>query len=294
MIVIPPLHCPFPSRISPHAAALEANNLAWLSLSKLAAPAGAQFGRLAARAYPDAPLELLNIAAAWATWLFLRDDRCDEGGIAGDPAAMRALADHHIDILAGQRSSRTDEPLTLALADLRERMLGHGGGKWLARFAANVQDYLDASVWEAENRASRRVPDVDTYTRLRDLTGAVKTCFDVFELIEGPLAIDARSDPRLAKLMQLANRAICWSNDLFSIAKELEHGDVHNLVIVLQHRTGLPLEDAIRTAVRMHDHAVREFEELAPGPHEHYVTALKGWIRANVDWSIETGRYRTA
>ena len=304
---IPSLYCPFASRISPHADALEAANLAWLVRLHLV-PAGsaaalvdrARFGRLAARAYPDASLDMLGIAAAWATWLFLRDDQCDEGGIASDASAMRVLSDHQIDVLAGQRP-RGNDPLTAALVDLRERMLAHGGGRWMSRFLANVQDYFDASVWEADNRAHGRIPDVETYIRLRDLTGAVKTCFDIFELVEGPLAIDARYDAHLSRLMQLANRAICWSNDLFSIHKELAHGDVHNLVIVLQHASNLPLRDAITVAARMHDDAIRAFahheqrliEGDAPPSMRRFVAALQGWVRANLDWSIETGRYAT-
>ncbi|MEJ7598128.1 MAG: terpene synthase [Kofleriaceae bacterium] len=298
---IPELYCPFVSRISPHADALEAANLAWLELLQLVPRGGARarFGRLAARAYPDACLDTLGIAAAWATWLFLRDDQCDEGGISCDPRAMRILADHQIDVLAGRRPHHRDDPLTSALADLRDRMLARGGGRWMARFLGNVQDYFDASIWESDNRARGRVPDLSTYVRLRDLTGAVRTCFDIFELIEGALAIEARHDARLARLMRLANRAICWSNDLFSIRKELAHGDFHNLAIVLQHEEAIPLRDAIDRAVEMHDDAVRSFEhhehrllETTGSPQIHqFVDALKGWVRANLDWSIETGRY---
>jgi 5-epi-alpha-selinene synthase len=142
------------------------------------------------------------------------------------------------------------------------------------------------------------VPDVTTYVRLRDLTGAVKTCFDIFELMEGSLAIDARYDERVARLTSLANRAICWSNDLFSIHKELAHGDVHNLAIVLSHELALSLGDAVAHAAHIHDEAVRELEHeaaelsaTAPAGVRRFVDALKGWVRANVDWSIETGRY---
>lgn len=292
-IEIPALHCPFPSRISPHAEALEAANLAWLDLLKLPRAERGRFGRLAARAYPDASLDMLAIAAAWATWLFLRDDQCDEGGIASDPRAMRVLAEDQIDVLVGKRPSRAD-PLIDALADLRERMLLHGGGRWMSRFLVNVQDYFDASVWEAENRAHGRIPDLETYIRLRDLTGAVKTCFDIFELVEGPLAVELRTDARLVRLMRLANRAICWSNDLFSVRKELAHGDVHNLVIVLRHAEGRSLGEAITRAAEMHDEVVRAFQEHAlgaPPAMRRIIEALGGWVRANVDWSIETGRY---
>ena len=210
---------------------------------------------------------------------------------------MRALSDQQIDVLAGQRHVTSSDPLTLALVDLRDRLFARGGGRWMARFLANVQDYFDASVWEAENRACGRVPGVETYVRLRDLTGAVKTCFDIFELIDGPLAITHRSDPRLATLMQLANRAICWSNDIFSVDKELVHGDFHNLVLTLRHERSSSLGEAIAVATRMHDAAIAEFEAMAQttdATHARFVDALKGWIRANYDWSIETGRYRPA
>ena len=166
---LPALYCPFESRISPHVDALEAANIAWLADLSLipdgrsaAIFARARFGRLAARAYPDASLEMLRIAAGWATWLFLRDDRCDEGGAASDPVAMRVLADHQIDVLAGRSSQRPADPLSCALAELRERMLAQGGGRWLSRFLANVQDYFDASIWEAENRSRGQIPDVAT------------------------------------------------------------------------------------------------------------------------------------
>ena len=127
----------------------------------------------------------------------------------------------------------------------------------------------------------------------------MKTCFDIFELIEGSLDIDARYDDRLTLMMRLANRAICWSNDIFSVHKELAHGDVHNLVIVLQHGTPSSIGAAIAKAARMHDDTVQAFERheqklrasaASPGVLR-FVDALKGWVRANLDWSIETGRY---
>jgi hypothetical protein len=306
-LAVPALYCPFRSRISSHSDQVESANLEWLRRFGLMPTPGlaarlqrARFGRLAARAYPDASVEGLGIAAAWATWLFLRDDQCDENKIGLDPKALRALANEQIGVLVGLLQPRSDQPLTCALADLRERMIAKGGAGWMARFLSDVQDYFEASVWEADNRQRGRSPDLQTYVRLRDLTGAVKTCFDIHELTEGdPLSIDARHDDTLLQMMRLANRAICWSNDLFSVEKELEHGDFHNLVIVLQHHAGLGPRDAVLQAVRMHDDAVRSFER-----HEHqltqngvshevgcFVVALKGWVRANLDWSIETGRY---
>ena len=101
--------------------------------------------------------------------------------------------------------------------------------------------------------------------------------------------------------MRLANRAICWSNDLFSVHKELAHGDVHNLAIVLQHEEAVTLHEAVAHAAEMHDDAIRAFEHheqrlretTSPDIHR-FVDALKGWVRADLDWSIETSRYTIA
>jgi Terpene synthase family 2, C-terminal metal binding len=307
-LATPALHCPFASRISPFHTQVEADNLAWLKQFGFAPTGVAQarlcaaaFGRLAARAYPDASVDGLRIAAAWASWLFLWDDRCDEEGIGRDPQAMRALSLEHLDVLTGRKSPRSGDRLAAALSDLSERMIAKAGVSWMVRFLNSTADYFEATAWEAENRRWRRVPDIATYVRLRDLTGAVKTCFDIHELADGgTLAVQARSHPVLSRMMQLANRAICWSNDIFSVDKELRHGDCHNLVLVIAHNTQVSLHEAVVSAARMHDAAVHSFERLearlarnhqVPALASGYVQALKGWMRANLDWSIETGRY---
>ena len=66
---------------------------------------------------------------------------------------------------------------------------------------------------------------------------------------------------------------------------------------MLHRETNVSLQDAVGAAARMHDDVVRSFEHHAAlvAPQQRYfVDALEGWIRANVDWSIETGRYGRA
>ncbi len=306
---LPELYYPFESRLSPHAIEVEGDNWIWLKRhGLLSSPAAstrvraAEFGKLAARAYPEASLETLRLAAAWASWLFLRDDRCDEEGLGTEPALLKSWSDEHLRILAGTTRKRSTDPLAMARSDLGRRLLAKGGTRWMVRFLSDVQDYFEGSVWEAENRKARRVPALRTYIRLRDVTGAVKTCFHFYELSRANvLPIQARQDPALTRLMTLANRVICWSNDLFSAEKELAQGDVHNLVIVLQNHLHVSSTDATQHAVRMHDAAVRAFiglqERFLKSNTEPsaaaFVTALEGWMRANVDWSVETGRYRS-
>jgi 5-epi-alpha-selinene synthase len=287
---------------------VESANLRWLKQFGFATSdaaderlRAASFGRLAARAYPSASLEGLLVAAAWASWLFLWDERCDEEGIGRDPRAVRARSTEHLDVLAGRRKARAGNCLEAALSDLSQRMVAKAGTSWMARFLSNTADYFEATAWEAENRCRQSLPDTASYVRLRDLTGAVKTCFDIHELADGPaLPVQHRFQPLLTRMMQLANRAICWSNDIFSFEKELRHGDCHNLVLIIAHNGQLGRNEAIQRAADMHDAAVRAFQRLEaalarsgtlPTPVACFIEALKGWMRANLDWSIETGRY---
>lgn len=88
---------------------------------------------------------------------------------------------------------------------------------------------------------------------------------------------------------------------MLSLRKELAHDDVHNLVIVLRHTQGLTLQQAVDRASEMLTEAVHRFEQtertLLPFSLERevvilkYVGNLKAWMRGNLDWSIETGRY---
>jgi 5-epi-alpha-selinene synthase len=304
----PSLNCPFPSASSPYRDWAESENFEWLrrfgffaTRERVERVRRARFGWLAARAYPNASIEGLGIAAAWASWLFMRDDLCDEAGMACDPPAMRALSDHLLAVLAGLAAPDKSDSLAQSLADLRRRMIESGGAPWLSRFLTNVQDYFEACVWEATNRQRGEVPEIETYQRMRDLTGAVKTCFDIYELAGGSsLPVEARHHPILTRMMQVANRVICWSNDIFSLEKELRHDDCHNLVIVLHRTCSMPLDHAVLNAAQIHDLEVAAFvtlenqllaERLVSPEMTRFVSALKGWMRANLDWSLETGRY---
>jgi 5-epi-alpha-selinene synthase len=284
---------------------VERENLAWLERFGLVRDEvairrarGAMFGSLASRAYPTASRDGLAVAAAWATWLFLRDDVCDErDGGAGDVSRRN---ESQIRVLAGYAAPAAGDAFELALADIRDRMIAVGGASWMSRFVGNVQDYFEACAWEASNRARGVVPDLDTYVHMRDLTGAVRTCFDIYELVDGgPLPVEVRSAPAVREILTIGNRMICWSNDIFSVDKERAHGDFHNLVLILE-RSGSSPDEAMGLAAEMHDRLVDELalnearlEKVSDrmSAAVPLLRAVKQWARANLDWSIETGRY---
>jgi hypothetical protein len=64
-------------------------------------------------------------------------------------------------------------------------------------------------------------------------------------------------------------------------------------VLVAHHELRLPVADAARYVVDRHDREVRAFIAARDrvGVRPPVAEALECWIRANVDWSRESGRY---
>jgi hypothetical protein len=309
-IVHPPLSCPFPAAINPHATLAQEGAIAWARrfhllrrevsyrrLNRL------QYSMLIARAYPTATLEALQIVTDWCTWLFLLDDQCDEAGIGKDPEQLAAMHTPLLDVLCGVRPSPHEEPLTHGLWDLYTRFLAHAPEGWLQRFRSSVAMYFAANVWEATNRREGQIPDAASYCAMRRFTSAVYPCLLLIELTEHlRLPADVHDHTIVQVLAQMTNNVISWANDIISLDKERQQGDVHNLALILSYEQRLPLQAAVDRVGALHDAEVRAFITLArqlpsfaPGVDadlHRYVAGMRFWMRANLDWSLATTRYQ--
>lgn len=311
-IILPELHCPFSSRINVHVEAAHQHTLEWVRHFELVRTRAAEqrfraakFAWLAARAYPTAPLEELKLVAEWNIWLFIHDDECDEAGLGRQPAQLADLYTRLRAIVHGATPAAGSERIVFALYDLMQRMRSLSNPAWQARFERSVDDYFNACVWEARNRANHCIPDVESYIQMRPFTGALNTDIELIELCEHIyLPAEVYAHPDVIHLTQMANNAVCWANDIISLEKELRHGDVHNLVITLRHRHNCSLQHALCLARDMHDNEVRAFVGLAknvlqfsPSVNrelERYLMILRAWMRGNIDWAYDTGRYGVA
>lgn len=308
-IELPELICPFPSAINPHVVAVHRHTSEWVQRFNLV-PGGqalqkfkaARFAWLAARAYPTAPFEELLIVAEWNIWLFIHDDECDEAGIGRQPEQLARVYDRLRAIFAGAVPTADDSPLARALHELWQRMCRHAKAEWRERFLRSVDDYFEACLWEAGNRAANRVPDMATYIRLRPFTGALNTDFELIEPCEHihlPPAV--YQDPVLQRLALMCNNVVCWSNDIFSLEKERRTDNRHNLVIIVKNEQDCSWQEAVDRVAAMHNAEVRAFIRLAPqlpsfgreidGELARFVTILRAWMRGNFDWAFDTGRY---
>lgn len=304
------LRCPFPTAINIHAAAANQHMLAWamefglIARQTLESPDlhKINYGWLGARVHPTASLEALQIATEWQCWLFCGDDQNDEQDIGYQPGILAQAHNRYLDILDGKNPAREDSAATHALAELCARLRRRASPECLRRFRQRVKDYFLAIRWEAQNRAMSIVPAPSLYCKMRLDTSAVYTCFELIDITEDidlPKAV--RDHSTIQALGRLANNITSWCNDIVSLPKELQHGDVHNLVIVLQHHHQMSLTQALGLAAAMHNAEVGAYLALQSGlpsfgaavdeQLRRHVSGLRAWMRGNMDWGLTTKRY---
>jgi 5-epi-alpha-selinene synthase len=307
----PSVYCPFLPTISPHAASVQRLAVHWATRHGFlpdartrAAFASAKFALLMARTYPEASEADLALATAWLTVTFRLDDTL-ETVLGHEPERLRKVASAIVAYLRGEPVDLTYAklgPIGGALGDVWRRTRALTGPAWRERFIAHVAEYLDGNVWEATNRLTGHRPDPEEYRRMRRHSAATGMFFDLIEpLRHVELPAEVFADPDFIELRSHADNAVAWFNDLVSWPKEQAAGDRHNLVLVLREARKLSTVDALYTAVAEHDAAVHAFlearERVLTGPHRDVdglagvVADLGHWIRGNIDWSQESGRY---
>ena len=309
-IVLPDLFCPFAPVVNKHAALVQEETTRWASSFGLLSEERSHrafrataAGRLAAGFHPFAGREELRLISDFYAWMFLQDDRRDESAVGRHPGRLSDSDRRFLEVLEGDVPERHDGPAVHALGDLSERLgLLAPGPAWVRRFVRGVEKYFEASLWEAANRARGTVPDPEDYARMRPLTAGLGVDDELIELAgEARLFGGAREHPTVRRLTLASHNAVCWANDVFSLGKELAHGDVHNLVVVLAHAEGLGLQEALDRVAEVHDEEVRNFVRLSSwlpsfgeAVDEHlgsYMAVLRARIRGNLDWSRESARY---
>jgi diguanylate cyclase (GGDEF)-like protein len=287
---------------------LQRGTLAWLRSFDVAAPDtlyrwvdAVQPGWLAAHMQRTCDPDLLQLVSDWSFWMFLHDDHCDASAAGRHPRYLIDLHQRLLEVLSGGMPEARDGALAALLADLWRRLASRADETALRRFADATDRYFAATRWEAANRASGSTPDLETYQRMRLLTSGLQIHTALLQAVEG-LPV---SDHPLAKgLYAAADHAVCWANDIYSLNKEVQEEDVHNLVVALQAARHLGLDAALTRAAAMHDEQVARFQQLRasvadqPPPErevlERIAAALETRMAANVAWSERCSRYRAA
>ncbi len=305
------LLCPFPATSThPQAAALTEGCIAWAREHGLLPDESERtldkvrsYSALAARCYPDAPLERLSAICDYYSWLFFFDDVCEDLSLRGaDPQGILRLLSDVYALLRGHTARASHPRFVAALADIWRRIGEPCPPFWRRRLAHHVENYVDGCVWEAQNRRLGRVPSRAVFEAMRMHTSTMYEFWDFMEYAgDYFLPDEVVEHPLVAELRRTGNAIASFANDIYSLRKEAQSQDVHNLVLVLMHEERLDLSAAYARAVAIHDAQVLHFQELerclprfTPTIDRHllrYVDGMRTWIRANYDWSRTTPRY---
>ncbi|MCW5317804.1 terpene synthase [Nostoc sp. KVJ3] len=309
-LLSPTLYCPFLSQTNKHIDALEKHALEWVLHFNLLAnePSYKRFCKsnfffLTASAYPNCPLEELKIANDWLSWVFIWDDQCDLSELKNKPEVLNNFHQRYLEILNGAELTSQDTLFSHALIDLRQRTLQRASIKWFNYFISYLEDYFFGCVQEATNRAKGIVPDVDTYIMIRRSSVGVYAVLALAEFCNQFIIPDVSRNHSLVKKLELITTdIIAWSNDIFSVSREIASGDVHNLIFVLHYHNKISMEEAIEQVTKIHNEAVHSLiraESFLPDYREEldveipkYISGMHSWIRGNIDWCYQSSRYQ--
>lgn len=310
-VILPrPLFCPFQPKINIYVKEAEVRSCEFLRKFNLAdSEAKVEYYRrqgfayMVARMFPEAAPETLFAFTDLNTFLFLMDDRLDHSDESGlqSVSNLEQYITAFLDILLSNAPD-TKIPEFLALFDIWERIKKVSDHSWQNQFRQSMKEILDAALWQKRNVVMGVSPDFDEYIKIRQCLGAANIATDTIAVTSRiSLHPDIWTDPVVRQLTILARNAVCWANDLFSLSKEVRHGDEYNLVLIIEKKEGLNREDAIQKVTEIHDRDVIRFIQQAnnlpnvgkqAGEVQKYVRGLTHIMRANIDWSYnESDRY---
>lgn len=316
---VPAYTAPFPVVCNPHHEYAEEAALRWADDHGLNRTAAASqrlsdmaCGLFAVLYCPRTDREGVALYAKWIAWLFLWDDIFDDGPLGRDPIAFR-VALGQIDRALAEPPGPPDDsftlPLARALADIWRDFHARAPENARRRFPASVRMYLRAMADETRNRAAETIPDLDSYLRLRRVNGATRSSIDMMEGLQGIDVPDSLRHGLYGELRAFASEVWLWSNDTFTVRKDLHFRNPHNLVLVLREARGLSLQQAADQAALMVEQRLRDFVRLGErlrsvvaipaDPHSgardavlRGVRMLEEAISGYLRWQETTLRYR--
>lgn len=311
-ITLPKFYCPFLPQLNPLAEEVHNHTFNWATKFRLLQNEDAinrfhtsRFARLVAMAYPHTGFEELALANDFLTWLFLLDDHFDEGDIGHQFEQVQVIMNGFLTILGVAYSKGSwplQGPLVESLQELWERMRSLTTPQWQERFTHHFLACFDSYSWEMRNSAGKGIPQVEMYIEKRQDTGGMRLMLDYIDITEHTnLPVEVYESSLVQTLMRITNNAICWSNDIISLEKELARNEPNNLVLAIQQEYACTLQEAVYLINEMITREVKLFTGLSPlvldafpdykQELQKYVAVMQAWIRGNLDWSLETPRY---
>ncbi|EDY52275.1 terpene cyclase [Streptomyces clavuligerus] len=209
---------------------------------------------------------------------------------------------------AERAPERDDGPLARAWRDIWARQTRGKAPWWVRRTRARWLDYLAAAVAETTAQWEGRPPDPAACAALRRRSVAIPLFLDLAEAGGGfEVVRPAVDSPLIRRMTELCTDIVSHVNDVASLHKEEAAGELHNIVLLLEHGQGLTRDQAVdEVGARVHafHDAFRAARAEVPALCSalrlderqrtdllRYADAMTSLIRGNHDWSRITRRY---
>ncbi len=309
---------PFLPRTSPHAADAEREVRAYLRRCGLlrSRPAAdyydsSRLGYLTAQIYPDAWPERLLVVARWFCVWTMFDDQLEKLPDERPSSAVDLVAEQMLSWLTAPAPDHGDVPFAEGFGQAWRSMRARSTVAWQQRFLAHTREYLAGCRWEADNRRTATVPDLESYVERRRRFGGIRMAMDLSEFGGGyelPGWVHAAAP--VQELLDVLGDITLWGNDLFSVHVDREEGNLSNLVFVLQRHRDCGRAEALAAVSAMLGERLERLRALectladwcaaqrvrsrVRADLASYVEGLHTWISGNIAWSTENSRYVTA
>lgn len=311
------LDIPYEPRTSPDMDTARARNLDWLTSAGLITSEENktryltwELADLAARFYPNALGEDLELALQGQSFVFFFDDLFDSP-LGKNPAVsyaicheMAALA--RVDDTAG--AAEPSFPLAHVWLDHWSRAKRGMSAAWRARAARNWQRWFLSYVAEAMDRKSGTVLDIDRYMQLRRVAIGADPVLDTAERCEHyEVPAHVHESTCMWRMRDLTSEVVTLVNDLNSLEKDAVNGEPNNIVLLLRRERPGTMDEAVLTVQAMIRKRIERFEELAAEAERlgealalsarereavaRFVDTNRACMRGTYDWGRRSGRY---
>lgn len=223
----------------------------------------ARYGWFAARCYPDADRELLQILADYALWYYSADDlfvdRVETVNSRTIPnlTAMIDVLDHHrlgTEPVYGEHA-------WLDICTRLRRRLSH---EHFQRFAHGMRMWASTAGLQIVNHLQQTSIDIPQYETIRRHTSGMNPCLDVADAAKaGPVTPDEFYDPEVQQLREHANNVVCWSNDVQSVSMEMNQPGQYRNMVVIYATQGLTLQQSVDLVAARVNAEIAAFQLLA-------------------------------
>lgn len=306
--LIPRLPCPFPSQISPHYEAVKRHTHEWAwqigltpDAAVLAYYCQADYPGLACRVYPRAGLEELCITSDWLFLISAFDDPYDEGALDHRRQELSAFHEYLVAVIGDPDRGAARGSIALAFADIVRRARSFVSSAWLTRFVRHHAEYFAALPWQIANREQHSMPNLRAYLDNRMQAAGALPPFDFIEMVHHAVVPSGIYESRAVQnILRAGIHLVGWTNDLYSVNKDVACDDVNNLIMAIQREYACSLQEAVDRLAAMIQEETRHLEALQPLPTcapdtEQYTRMIwlgvTNWVRGHADWYEDNPRY---